>query len=114
MESTYNISRAIQLEWSTSQLSSYDLVDEFLERLLPIDEESFSDILPRLYVISTSLDTGVEIQKPSNRTELVDLMHRTTRIPLLTGSTWLEQGNQRYIDGKSPPKEDLSRLVDGC
>lgn len=101
IENTYNVSRSIQIEWSTSKLATYDLVDEFLERLLPHDEEAISNILPRLNVISTSLDTGVEILQASNRTELVALLHSTTRIPYLTGNTWVERGNQRYIDGKA-------------
>ena len=108
VQDTYDVARDIQISWSTSKLSSYDIVDEFIERLLPTDEATFAKLLPRLNVISTSLETGVEIQSPSNRTELVALLHRTTRIPLLTGSTWIEQGNQRYIDGRGAEKFSFS------
>lgn len=100
VEETYNVCRGIQVEWSQGKLSTYDILDAFLDRLLPLEEETFTELLPRLNIISTRLDsTEVHIQQPSSRSELVSLLLRTTRIPFLTGHGWLQDGNARYIDG---------------
>ena len=100
MDDTYQVCRDIQQAWATGALSSYQILDVFLERLLPVEEEVYTLVLPRLHVISTSLASGVQIQQPTNRTELVNLLHRTARIPLLTGKGWVEHDNEWYIDGK--------------
>ena len=100
VEDAYDACRDIQMAWSEGRISSYEIVDEFLERLLPTEEKFFSSIFPRLNIISTSLDSGVEIRQAKNRTELLSYLRRTTRIPLLTGRTWLKDSGQRYIDGR--------------
>lgn len=96
---TYDTCREIQLEFSQRNISSYTMVDEFLNRLLPVEEEPFTEFLPRLNIISTNMRSGAVVQQPSNRSELISLLLRTTRIPFLTGRGWLQDGSERYIDG---------------
>ena len=100
VEHAYYVCRDIQIGWLQGRMSSYEIVDEFLERLLPAEDKLFASLFPRLNIISTSLDSGVEIRQAKNRTELLSYLRRTTRIPLLTGRTWLKDDGQRYIDGK--------------
>uniref|UniRef100_A0A7S3LF98 PNPLA domain-containing protein n=1 Tax=Amphora coffeiformis TaxID=265554 RepID=A0A7S3LF98_9STRA len=99
VEYAYDVCRDIQIAWSQGRMSSYEIIDEFLERLLPAEEKLFSSLFPRLNIISTSLDSGVEIRQAKNRTELLSYLRRTTRIPLLTGRAWLKDAGQRYVDG---------------
>ena len=98
-DETYSVCRNIQDEWSRGELSRYNIVDEFLDRLLPADEESFFELLPRLNVISTSFDSVVDIQRPTSRAELLSVLRRTTHIPFLTGRGWLKHDEGRYLDG---------------
>jgi len=93
--------REIQLEWLQGRLSRYQIVDEFLHRLIPTEEDVLSPLLSRINIISTSLEHGVEILQPTNRSELVTALKRTTWIPFLTGQGWLKDdiNSGRYIDG---------------
>eukprot|EP00977_Amphora_coffeiformis_P011147 scaffold2661_cov166-Amphora_coffeaeformis.AAC.1 len=93
--------RAIQVEWLQGKLSRYQIVDEFLHRLLPADDDVFAPLMSRINIISTSLENGGEILQPTNRSELVTALKRTTWIPFLTGKGWLKDdvNSERYLDG---------------
>lgn len=100
---TLGVCEGMQQEWIRGEISSYDMVDEFLHRLIPGDEEDLTLLLPRIHVLSTNLDTGLglEVDQPQNRTQLVTALKRTTWIPFLTGEGWLRDGTSRarYLDG---------------
>ena len=57
--------------------------------------------MSRINIISTSLENGVEILQPTNRSELVTALKRTTWIPFLTGKGLLKDdlSSERYLDG---------------
>jgi hypothetical protein len=118
IEETYTVCRTIQEEWIQGSLARYEILDAFLDRLLPTDDEEedlYATVLPHVHIISTTvgetkpLTWGMSIttvftphtQQPTNRTELIMLLHRTARIPFLTGNGWVEHDNHRYIDGMS-------------
>ena len=89
VEHAYNTCHAIQHEWyHQGTLSTYDMVDEFLRRLVPTNEEQLEPWLSRIHILSTHVERGVDIQQPTNRHELVQLIRQTTWIPFLTGQEW--------------------------
>jgi hypothetical protein len=83
-------------------MSQYEMVDYFLEEFAPESVESvvlLEDFLPRLNVLVTTPNNGVEIRTPTNRTELVDLLIKTTWIPFVTGRGILADDDGHYLDG---------------
>lgn len=122
VDHVFAATRDIQEEWLRGDLSSYDMVDEFVARRLlhRLDQDDdrgealLAPLLTRLHVLSTSLDaTGAvvtaEVFSPSNVTELVAAIKRTTWIPFLTGRGWFlrdndnsssnSAGGRSYLDG---------------
>ena len=100
MDETADACYDIQDRWIDGTLSRYSLVMHFVERLVtPSDVDRITPILDRLNILVTSTSQGVEILKPSNRAELIDLLIKTTWIPTVTGRGMLRQGGDRYLDG---------------
>lgn len=124
VEDAYHTCQAIQQEWYRGELSTHNMVDEFLRRLVvPFLEGDDNNQqmtsrprppaswLSRIHIMSTNLATGVEIQQATNRDELVQLIKQTTWIPFLTGQDWrllLDNGEHNnsntfmaagYLDG---------------
>jgi hypothetical protein len=87
----------LQDSWRSGRLSSYDLVHHFLQALVPEEHDySMRHFLPRIKVLVTTANDGVQVREAANRQELVDLLIKTTWIPFVTG-----QGVVRYSDDDS-------------
>lgn len=71
-----------QAMWQSGNISRFDLVDHFFETLLPHDNSSPLDdldrILPNLKILVTTQRDGHQVRQPQNRTELKDLLIKTT------------------------------------
>jgi hypothetical protein len=76
----------LQDSWRIGRLSSYELVHHFLQALVPEEHDySMQHFLPRIKVLVTTANDGVQVRQASNRQELVDLLIKTTWIPFVTG-----------------------------
>ncbi len=71
-----------QAMWHEGNISRFELVNHFFETLLPHDESSDLDeldrILPNLKILVTTQRDGHQVRQPQNRTELKDLLIKTT------------------------------------
>jgi hypothetical protein len=101
VDSAYETCSSIQTSSLAGNLSQYELVDYFLDEFAPESVESavLEDFLPRLNVLVTTANAGVEIQTPTNRRELVDLLVKTTWIPFVTGRGVMVDDDGHYLDG---------------
>lgn len=94
-----------QERWMNHNISRFDLVQDFFDSLV-MDEDTaqdknFQKLLPKLKVLVTTKNNGLEILEASNRQELLDLMIKTTWVPVLTGRGVLLdfENNDVYLDG---------------
>lgn len=71
-----------QTMWQSGNVSRFELVDHFFEALLPHDETAPTDelerILPNLKILVTSQRDGHQVREARNRTELKNLLIKTT------------------------------------
>ncbi|KAL3943730.1 MAG: hypothetical protein SGBAC_002200 [Bacillariaceae sp.] len=95
-----------QERWQGNQISRFELVHDFLETLVPIDESSsyekeqqLQQAMSKIQIMVTTGENGVEILQATNRDELLDLMIKTTWVPALTGWGFLTDQNDIYLDG---------------
>jgi hypothetical protein len=100
VDETFDACNDIQNNWVSGDTSRYDLVVHFVDRLVTDQHVArIQSLLHRLNIIVTTTSQGVKISQPSNREELVDLLIKTTWIPLITGRGVLEQDGERFLDG---------------
>jgi hypothetical protein len=101
VDSAYETCSSIQTSSLAGNLSQYEMVDYFLDEFAPESVESavLEDFLPRLNVLVTTANAGVDIQTPTNRRELIDLLVKTTWIPFVTGRGVLTDDDGHYLDG---------------
>ncbi|GKY93911.1 hypothetical protein MPSEU_000358000 [Mayamaea pseudoterrestris] len=101
IDETVDACYEIQNGWMQGELSRFDMVNHFLNRLVtPTDVNRIEHVLHQLNIIVTTASRGVEIVQPSNRSDLIDLLIKTTWIPIVTGQgVALEQDGERYLDG---------------
>ena len=92
-----------QERWQGNHISRFDLVENFLETLVPIDdsyeEAQLQQILSKIHILVTTSENGVEVLQATNRDELLDLMIKTTWVPALTGWGFLTDHKDVYLDG---------------
>jgi hypothetical protein len=100
VDSAYETGSFIQTSCQTGAMRQYEMVDYFLDDLVPAHVDDLEDILPHLNIIVTTLSHGVQIQTPSNRSELVDLLVKTTWIPFVTGrGIMTDTDGGQFLDG---------------
>lgn len=100
VDEVFEAGQSIQTRWMGGNLSRYDMVDDFVSQLIP--EEDFDRIEPflsRLNILVTTVSDGAEASKADDYDSLVDLLIKTTWIPLVTGNGILRKGEGMYIDG---------------
>merc|ERR1711862_895961 len=94
--------------WSNNEISPYDLVSIFIDRLLESMEKNYQDegsmnelVFNRMNIITTTLGIGTNIRKANNKEELRELMLQTTWIPFITGKglSIVDQNGYKHIDG---------------
>ena len=85
LEHVYDAAMASQNAWKSGHRSRFEIVDFFLEELLPPELEI--DFLPRIKILVTTPleDDGYAVLEPKSRSELVEYIKRTTWVPYLTG-----------------------------
>ncbi|CAJ1962713.1 unnamed protein product [Cylindrotheca closterium] len=94
-----------QERWQDNHISRFDLVENFLETLVPTsdddshDQEQLQQILSKIKILVTTTENGVEVLQATNRDELLDLMIKTTWVPALTGWGFLTDHKDVYLDG---------------
>lgn len=116
VDTAYSTSLSIQEAWMDGNMTRYDMVDSFLEDLVAEDAaDRIEHFLPRLTILLTTAGNGVEMRKASDRQELVDLLIKTTWIPLFTGNGILQKDGEAYLDGGfsrvlHPPCEFTARV----
>jgi hypothetical protein len=107
-----------QERWRNQNISRFDLVQDFFDSLVPptadnnntIDDNDDDDnqqsnqqllkvLLPKLKILVTTKSNGLEILEASSRDELLDLMIKTTWVPVLTGRGILFDDQDLYLDG---------------
>lgn len=101
-DSVMNAALLSQQRWQGNHISRFELVEDFLETLVPVDsyeQEKLQQVLPKIQILVTTTDNGVEILQATNRDELLDLMIKTTWIPALTGWGFLSDHKDVYFDG---------------
>lgn len=89
VDTVYDTCSSIQTAWINGNISRYDMVDLFLDELVPeesLNEQRLLSFLPNVNVIVTTVGgEAVVIEQADSREKLVDLMTKTTFIPLFTG-----------------------------
>lgn len=116
VDDAFGTCRGIQKGWLNGSLSRYQIVDYFLEDLVPkADSSRLQLLLPHLNILLTTATNGVQVGQATNHEELVDLLVKTTWIPLVTGNGILRQDGESYIDGGfsrvlHPPCEHTARV----
>lgn len=84
LDETADAAFRAQAMWQSGNISRFELVDHFFETLLSHDEtgEAVADdlerILPNLKILVTSKRDGHQVREARNRTELKDLLIKTT------------------------------------
>lgn len=82
VDDTANAGFYTQSMWKSGNLSRFELVDTFFEKLLPHHDESISNnldrVLPKLKILVTTRRTGYRVVQPETRDQLKDLMLKTT------------------------------------
>jgi hypothetical protein len=100
IDETVDVCYEIEDGWMQGKLSRFNMVRHLLDRLVTAsDVDRILQMLGRLNIIVTTTSQGVEIVQPSNREELIDLLIKTTWIPVVTGKGVLQQAGERYLDG---------------
>ena len=71
-----------QSMWTSGNLSRFELVDTFFEKLLPHDDENVAArleyVLPKMKILLTTHREGHRISQPNSRQNLKDLLVKTT------------------------------------
>ena len=100
VDTAFDTCQDIQTLWKKGHISSFEMVNLFLDRLVPEETEQLQHFLPRINVLVTTASKGAEVHQPSSREDLVDLMVKTTWIPFVTGQGILKDDNdERFLDG---------------
>jgi len=103
VDDVFDATYDIQLRWRNGNLTRYDMVEEFLELLVPRHYYDLVErFLPRMNVLLTTASTGVKVSNAAvDYNELVTLLVQTTFIPKATGKGWYFEGRdgERYLDG---------------
>lgn len=100
VDETVDACYGIQDSWLKGELSRFNMVVQLLDQLVTDKHvDGIVDFLHRLNIIVTTISHGVQIMKPSNRDDLVDLLVKTTWIPIVTGPGILRKGNEHFLDG---------------
>jgi len=82
LDETVDAAFHAQATWQSGNISRFELVDLFFDSLLPYDKMASSDglerILPNLKILVTTQTEGHQVRQANNRTELKDLLVKTT------------------------------------
>lgn len=103
-DSVMDAALSSQRKWQEGRITRFDLVEDFLEGLVPGqhdrgEDQLLSQALSRIRVLVTTGKNGVEILRASDREELLDLSIKTTFVPALTGWGFLLDEQDVYLDG---------------
>ena len=82
VDETANAGFYTQAMWKSGNVSRFQLVDTFFEKLLPYHDESISNnlerVLPKLKILVTTRRAGYQVIQPETRDQLKDLVLKTT------------------------------------
>ena len=84
LDETVHAAFTAQEMWRSGNISRFELVDHFFETMLTVngDESSrlrdLDSILPNIKILVTSQRDGHQVRQPQNRTDLKDLLIKTT------------------------------------
>jgi hypothetical protein len=82
LDETANAAFHTQSLWLSGNLTRFELVDAFVEELLPLHDESVTSnldrFLPRLNVLVTTGRDGYRVIQSNSRAELKDVLLKTT------------------------------------
>lgn len=105
LDETVDAAFSAQEMWRSGSISRFQLVDHFFETMLTghrDESASLNDldsVLPNIKILVTSQKDGHQVRQPQNRTDLKDLLIKTTWVPYLTGWGFLSEGDDIYLDG---------------
>lgn len=113
LEEVYATALASQNAWKSGHRSRFEIVDYFVEGLLPPEPEKHPfdddkntdslDFLSRIKILVTTPwdDDGYAVLEPRSRSELKEYIKRTTWVPFLTGKglSTTNAGQRLYLDG---------------
>lgn len=103
LDETADAAFQAQEMWQAGNISRFELVDHFFETLLsqddPVAVDNLERILPNLKILVTSQRDGHQVREARNRTELKDLLIKTTWVPYLTGWGFMSDEDDVYYDG---------------
>lgn len=124
MPEMYRQAAGVQEQWQHGEISRYQVVPVFLDRLLKSVDET---LLPRLRIITTSTKGGWGLQSvirtPESRADLYDMLLQTTWIPVAVGGGLWYKGHMdgafslyqhprcQYDVGLTPSWDLLSNVV---
>ena len=84
LDETVDAAFSAQNMWLSGNISRFELVDHFFETMLTINGDGTStmtdldSILPNMKILVTSQRDGHQVRQPQNRTDLKDLLIKTT------------------------------------
>jgi len=79
VEKALERSISVQNTWKTGNISRYDIVDSFLDELLPPNEyEEMHVLLDRVNILVTTVGEGATVNRATSHEELRELLIRTT------------------------------------
>lgn len=95
LDETVDAAFTAQEMWRAGNISRFELVDHFFETMLTVngDESSrlrdLDSILPNIKILVTSQRDGHQVRQPQNRTDLKDLLIKTTWVWVVLVLEWL-------------------------
>lgn len=110
-EEVLNIALSTRNRWMNGELSRFDIVNEFIDELIPDDDDEDDMtvgsamvremMLENVRVLVTSYRTGPEVKQASNMSELREILSHTMAIPFITHWGMWSEGTDGgyYIDG---------------
>ena len=97
----YAASHRVQQAWLQGNLTRYQLVENFLlDDVFRLNEHVIQEMLPRLNILITTVNEGLQVRQATCMVEFYDLLLQTTWIPFVTGEgATLARGDNYILDG---------------
>merc|ERR1712008_89128 len=91
----------VQRKWNEGEISRYDVVEDFVELLLPSGVGFGDELLERISVVTLTEGVGSNIRQARSVAELREMLIQTTWIPFATGwGIWnKDKRGGRHMDG---------------
>lgn len=91
----------VQRKWNEGEISRYDVVEDFVDRLLPSSVRFGDELLERISVVTVTEGVGTNIRRARSVAELREMLIQTTWIPFATGwGLWnKDKSGSRHMDG---------------